>query len=85
MRSSIDRRLIDHVDRFIFKSLREPEVVYWNQVLDSIPSLMPHPVMMGRCWIRNVVHLFIMGVLLNMEIVIVIDMVIRVVQKTIRV
>ena len=36
-----------------------------------------------RRWVRDVVHLFIMGVLLNMEVVVVVNLIVRVVLQTV--
>ena len=41
--------------------------------------------LMGRSWVRNVEHFLVMGVLLNVEVIIMVDMIIRVVNKTIRI
>ena len=36
-----------------------------------------------RRWVRDMVHLFIMGVLLNMEVVVVVNLIVRVVLQTV--
>ena len=74
MRSRINWRFIGNINWLILKCLGESEIVHWHKVLYAISGMMSP--FMGRSWVRNVEHFLVMGVLLNVEVIIVIDMII---------
>ena len=83
MRSRVNWWFISNFNWLILKCLWESEIVHWHKILYTISGMVPP--LMSRSWVGNVEQFLVMRVLLNVKVIIMIDMIIWVVHKTIRI
>ena len=90
MSSCVDWCFVDCIHWFILKCLGKSKVVHWNEIFDTISCIVSpfvrYMVLLNQSswsWVRDMEHFLIMRVLLNVEVIIMVNMIVRIINEAI--